>query len=347
MLTRHALSHIALINKALLKTGLLKTVSALGLILTFATTAHAEITARMGTSLPDAHPQTLGAKKFAQLIEEKSDGEITVKVFSNGILGNDVNMTSMLQSGTLDFTVPSTATLSSLNPDFNIVSLPFQFDDSAHADAVLDGEAGRALLASLDDKQLVALEYWENGFRHMTNSRRPIGTLEDIEGLKIRTMQNALYIDLFNGLGANAVPMSVNELFTAMETRTVDGQENPYTVIDAKRFFEVQKYLSRTAHAYDALVLVASAGFMQSLDEAQRQLVREAAREATLYQREQSRALNEELLSTLEKKMAVNVVADSERQRMREALAPVIEQHTQALDPDVVTLFQAALADAR
>jgi TRAP-type C4-dicarboxylate transport system substrate-binding protein len=127
----------------------------------------------------------------------------------------------------------------------------------------------------------------------------------------------------------------------------VDGQENPYTVIDAKRFFEVQTYLSRTAHAYDAQVLVASAGFMQSLDDAQRQLVREAAREATLYQRAQSRAMNEELLSELQDKMTVNVVADSERQRMREALAPVIQQHTQALDPAVVTQFQAALADAR
>lgn len=352
MSIRHALLNKTLLNKAPFKkaqhtNALLKTVSTLGLMLTFATTVHAEITARMGTSLPEAHPQTLGAKKFAELVEEKSDGEITITVFSNGILGNDVNMTSMLQSGTLDFTAPSTATLSSLNPDFNIVSLPFQFDDSEHADAVLDGEAGRALLASLDDKKLVALEYWENGFRHMTNSRRPIETLEDIEGLKIRTMQNALYIDLFNGLNANAVPMSVNELFTAMETRTVDGQENPYTVIDAKRFFEVQTYLSRTAHAYDAQVLVASAGFMQSLDDAQRQLVREAAREATLYQRAQSRAMNEELLSELQDKMTVNVVADSERQRMREALAPVIQQHTQALDPAVVTQFQAALADAR
>ncbi|WP_158774174.1 TRAP transporter substrate-binding protein [Cobetia sp. L2A1] len=326
---------------------LLKNVSTLGLLLAFSATAHAGITARMGTSLPDAHPQTLGANKFAELVDERSNGDITITVFSNGILGNDVNMTSMLQSGTLDFTVPSTATLSSLNPDFNIVSLPFQFDDSDHADAVLDGEAGRALLASLDDKQLVALEYWENGFRHMTNSRRPIETLEDIKGLKIRTMQNALYIDLFNGLSANAVPMAVNELFTAMETRTVDGQENPYTVIDAKRFFEVQKYLSRTAHAYDAQVLVASRKFMQSLNDDQQQLIRTAARDATLYQREKSRAMNDELLSELQEKMAVNVVPDAERVRMREALEPVIQQHTQALTPAVVEQFRAALADAR
>lgn len=347
MSPRHALSQKAPSTKALSMRVLLKTVSTLGLMLTFATTAHADITARMGTSLPDAHPQTLGAKKFAELVEAKTDGEITITVFSNGILGNDVNMTSMLQSGTLDFTAPSTATLSSLNPDFNIVSLPFQFDDSDHADQVLDGKAGRVLLDSLTDKQLVALEYWENGFRHMTNSRRPIAALEDVEGLKIRTMQNALYIDLFNGLDANAVPMAVNELFTAMETRTVDGQENPYTVIDAKRFFEVQDYLSRTAHAYDAQVLVASSRFMQSLTDEQRQQVHAAAREATLYQRQQSRQLNDELLSALEKKMAVNVVPDSERQRMREALKPVIQEHTQALSPDVVTQFQTALADAR
>lgn len=310
-------------------------------------TAQAEVKARMGTSLPDTHPQTLGANKFAELVAEKTGGEVTVQVFANGILGNDVNMTSMLQAGTLDFTAPSTATLASLNPDFSIISLPFMFDDSAHADAVLDGPAGQALLASLDDKGLDGLEFWENGFRHITNSRRPVTNVEDIEGLKIRTMQNELYIDMFNGLEANAIPMPVNELFTALETRTVDGQENPYTVIDSKRFFEVQRYLSQTAHAYDAQVLIASRKFIQRLDPDQRDAVREAAREATLYQREASRELNDSLLAGLEDKMEVNSVAPEERQRMRERLAPVIEAHRSALDADFVASFELALSDAR
>lgn len=309
--------------------------------------ATAGITARMGTSLPEEHPQTLGARKFAELVEQKTQGEVEVKVFSGGVLGNDVNMTSMLQAGTLSFTVPSTATLSSLNKNFSIISLPFQFDDEAHADAVLDGEVGQSLLDSLDDKGLDALAFWENGFRHLTNSRRPVETLEDLQGLKIRVMQNDLYIDLFNSLKANAIPMPVNELFTALETRTVDGQENPYTVISSKRFFEVQPYLSRTAHAYDALVLLASDKFMAQLSDEQRQDVREAAREATLYQRQISRELNGKLLAQLSEQMQVNSVPEGERTRMRESLADLIARYQGSLDADLVSHFSQALEASR
>jgi tripartite ATP-independent transporter DctP family solute receptor len=268
-------------------------------------------------------------------------------VFSSGVLGNDVNMTSMLQAGTLAFTVPSTATLASLNDNFSIVSLPFQFDDEAHADVVLDGEVGQKLLRSLDDKGLEALAFWENGFRHLTNSRRPVGTLEDLQGLKVRVMQNNLYIDLFNDLQANAIPMPVNELFTALETHTVDGQENPYTVISSKRFFEVQKYLSQTAHAYDALVLLASAGFMAQLSDDQRLAVRDAAREATLYQRQVSRELNGKLLVELGDQMQVNQVPAAERMRMREALLPLVQRYQASLDDDLVASFQQELDSKR
>lgn len=309
--------------------------------------ATAEITARMGTSLPDSHPQTLGAQYFSNLVNEKSDGEITIQVFSNGILGNDVNMTSMLQSGTLQFTVPSTATLASLNPDFSIISLPFQFSNEAQADEVLDGDVGKSLLDSLNNKGLSALAFWENGFRHITNSRRPINSLDDLKGLKIRTMQNDLYIGLFNGLNANAVPMPVTELFTALETHTVDGQENPYTVINTARFFEVQKYLSRTAHAYDALVLLASKPFMDSLNETQRQIIHEAAQEATTYQRAESRRLNNELLAELEKKMEINEVSEDERDRMGSSLQPLIERYQNELDSGLVEDFKQALATAK
>lgn len=306
--------------------------------------ASADVTARLGTSLPDAHPQTLGAQKFAELVDEKTDGEITVQVFSNGMLGSDVNMTSMVQSNTLDFTVPSTATLASLNPNFSIISLPFQFEDEAQAHEVLDGPVGQSLLASLQERGLEGLAFWENGFRQITNSRRPIETLEDLDGLKVRTMENRVYIDMFNDLGANAVPMPVNELFTALETRTVDAQENPYSVIDTKRFYEVQSYLSRTNHAYDAQVLVASQGFMDKLDDQQQQAVREAAQEATRYQRAQSQELNAQLLETLGEQMTTNEVSPQERQRMQQQLTPMIDNQFEALDPALVADFKQAVA---
>ncbi|GEN23863.1 ABC transporter substrate-binding protein [Halomonas cupida] len=322
------------------------TVLALGLALASAD-ALAAITARIATSLPDSHPQTLGARKFAELLTEQSNGEIEVQVFGNGVLGNDVNLASMLQAGTLEFNVPSTATLASLNPDFSVISLPFQFDNATQVDAVLDGLAGRTLLDSLADKGIVGLDYWDNGFRHITNSRHPVETADDIDGLKIRTMQNELYIDMFNGLGANAIPMPVNELFTALETRTVDGQENPFTVIDSKRFYEVQRYLSQTGHAYDAQVLIASKRFIDSLSEEQQQLVRDVSREAALYQRQVSRELNDTLLARLQDQMSINEVPLEERQLMRERLMPVIEEHRAEISEATLSAFDAALAESR
>lgn len=311
--------------------------------LLFSSVSLSAMTARMGTSLPETHPQTLGAKKFAELVEKKTNGEIKVKVFSNAMLGNDVNMTSMLQAGTLDFTAPSTATLASLNQDFSVISLPFLFKSNEQADKVLDSKAGKELLETLSDKNLVGLQYWENGFRHITNSKRPITSLEDMDGLKIRVMQNNLYIDLFNGLEANAVPMPVNELFTALETRTVDGQENPFTVINAQHFYEVQNYLSLTGHAYDAQVLLGSQKFFNKISEEQKQLVLQAAREATLYQRNIARSMNQELLEQLESKTKVNTLSSEEVNKMEKALQPVIEKYEAIISPQVISDFDKEL----
>lgn len=316
--------------------------------LAVATAAGAQdIKARLGTSLPDSHPQTLGARKFAELAEQKSQGRIRIAVFSNAQLGSDQQMQAALRGGTQEFTVPSTATLANLVKEFGVIGLPFSFASERQADAVLDGPFGRSLLARLPDKDLVGLAFWENGFRNITNSRRPIVRAEDVAGLKVRTMQNSLYIDLFNGLGANAVPMAVNELFTALETRAVDGQENPYTVIYTQKFYDVQKYLSTTGHAYDALVLVGSKKFWDRLAPADRQLLQQAAAEATVYQRQTSRALNASLRAELVKQgMQINDVPEAERARMRERLAPVIAKYQTAVGEDTARAFFDAIANA-
>jgi TRAP-type transport system periplasmic protein len=313
-----------------------------------ATATAQEIKAKLGTSLPDAHPQTLGARKFAELVDKKTAGRIKIQVFSNGALGNDVAMTSALQGGTIDFTVPSTATLATLVKDFGVIGLPFAFAKESEADAVLDGPFGQKLLAKLPEKGLVGLAFWENGFRNVTNSKRPIQRAEDLQGLKIRTMQNNLYIDLFNGLGANAVPMAVTELFTALETRVVDAQENPYTVVYAQKFYDVQKYVSVTGHAYDALVLIASKKFWDKLTPADQKAVQEAAREATLFERQQSRELNAKLRGELVKLgMQVNDVSDAERARMREKLKPVLAKYSEALGEPLVNEFYAEIDKQR
>ncbi|MFT3720090.1 TRAP transporter substrate-binding protein [Pseudorhodoferax sp.] len=307
-----------------------------------------QIKARFGTSLPESHPQTLGARKFAELVEARSQGRIKVAVYSAGQLGSDMQMQAALQGGTQEFTAPSTATLAGLVKDFGVIGLPFSFASEQEADAVLDGPFGQKLLAKLPARGLVGLAFWENGFRNVTNSKRPIVHAEDIAGLKVRTMQNNLYIDMFGGLGANAVPMPVTELFTALESRAVDAQENPYTVVHAQKFYDVQKYLSTTGHAYDALTLLVSKKFWDKLSAADRQAIQDAAAEATAYERRTSRELNAQLRGELTRLgMQINDVSLQERARMREKLQPVIAKYTAGIGEDTVHDFFAAIDQAR
>lgn len=306
-----------------------------------------EIKAKFGTSLPDSHPQTLGARKFAELVDQKSKGRIKITVYSGAQLGSDQQMQAALRGGTQEFTAPSTATLANLVKEFGVFGLPFSFASEKQAYAVFDGEFGQSILAKLTEKDLIGLAYWENGFRHFTNSKRPIVKAEDLAGIKVRTMQNNLYIDLFAGLGANAIPMPVNELFTALETKAVDAQENPYTVVQAQKFYDVQKYLSTTGHAYDAQVLIASKKFWDKLSDADRALMKEASREATEFQRQASRDLNAKARAELAKAgMQINDVSDAERQRMREKLQPVIAKHQAAVGEDTAKAFFDAIAKA-
>lgn len=306
-----------------------------------------DIKAKLGTSLPDTHPQTIGARKFAELVDQKSKGRIKITVYSGAQLGSDQQMQAALRGGTQEFTVPSTATLANLVKEFGVIGLPFSFANEKQADAVLDGPFGQSLLARLPEKDLIGLGFWENGFRNFTNSKRPITKAEDLVGLKVRTMQSNLYIDMFNGLGANAVPMPVNELFNALETRAVDAQENPFTVVHAQKFYDVQKYLSTTGHAYDALVLVAGKKFWDGLKPEDKTILQSAAREATLFQRQTSRELNTRMRGELVKLgMQVNDVSDAERQRMREKLAPVIAKHQAAVGDETAKAFFDAIAKA-
>ncbi len=306
-----------------------------------------EIKAKFGTSLPDSHPQTLGARKFAEIVDQKSKGRIKITVYSGAQLGSDQQMQAALRGGTQEFTAPSTATLANLVKEFGVFGLPFSFASEKQAYAVFDGPFGQSILDKLTEKDLIGLAYWENGFRHFTNSKRPIVKAEDLAGIKVRTMQNNLYIDLFAGLGANAIPMPVNELFTALETKAVDAQENPYTVVQAQKFYDVQKYLSTTGHAYDAQVLIASKKFWDKLSDADKALMKEASREATDFQRQASRDLNAKARAELAKAgMQINDVSDAERQRMREKLQPVIAKHQAAVGEETAKAFFDAIAKA-
>lgn len=303
---------------------------------------------RLGTPLPDAHPISQAAVKFAELVAEKSGGKIEVKVYPGSTLGNELQMQSALQGGTQDFSIGTTTTLAGMVPEFSAIDMPYQFRTTAEADAVLDGAIGTQLFDKLAPKGLIGLAYMEQGFRHTTNSTRPITKWEDFDGLKIRVQPSALYIDMFNQLGANAVPMTINEVYTAMETRAIDGHENSLTAIDANKFQEVQTYLSLTGHSYNAVVLLMGQPSFDKLNDEEMQIIRAAAVEARDFQRDLTRKQAEGLLAKLaEDGMEVNEVSPEEQQRLAERLQPVVDANSAAIGAEWMESFGSAVQALR
>ncbi len=215
-----------------------------------------------------------------------------VKTYGNGALGSDEQMQSALVGGSQEMTFVSTAPLAGMVKGFGVFDLPFLFDDEKVAYAVLDGKPGQALLDALPAKGLIGLLYWENGFRDLTNSRHPITKASDIEGIKLRVMQNQVALNVFKALGANAIPMPFTELFTALETKTVDGQENPLSTIQTSKFYEVQPYLTLSHHVYTPFVLLASKKWWDGLTADEKQVIQEAAKTSQAYQRKISQEGN-------------------------------------------------------
>ena len=273
------------------------------------------------------HPHGLGAQRFADLVQQKSGGKMKVTTFGSGTLGGDAQVISSLQGGTIDMTMVSPGLLVGLEKEYALLDLPFLFNNYQEVDAVLDGPVGKKLLEKLPAKGLIGLGYWDHGFRNVTNSKRPILKLEDLAGLKIRVIQIAQFIEMFNTLGANAVPMSFTELYTALETKTVDGQENPLATVEASKFYEVQKFASLTQHVYNPLVTIFSKKTWDRLSPDERKIIQDAANEAGAYERKVSRETNEKAAEVLKGKgMAVNPIAPQEIERMREKVKPVTDK---------------------
>ena len=286
-----------------------------------------ERTFKVGIGLNADHPQALSVKRFGELLEQKSQGKLHAKLFASGGLGNDATMISALRGGTQEMTVPDSSTLAGLVKEFGVLNFPLTFNNEQEADALLDGPFGQKLLAMLPEKGLVGLAFWENGFRHLTNARRPVNTAADISGLKIRVIQNPLFIETFNALGANALPMPFTELYTALEQKTVDGQENPTATILSSKFYEVQKHLALTRHMYSVWVLLMSKKTWDAMSAEEHKIVQDAAREATLFERKTIRDYGDKALGELKKLgMQVTELPAPEQAKMREKLKPVIDK---------------------
>jgi len=294
------------------------------------------------------HPQGVGAKKFAELIEQKSGGKIKVRVYAGGTLGGEQQVASAMQGGTIEASMMAPAQLVGNFKDFLVLDFPFAFANEREADVVLDGPLGRKLLEPMAARGLVGLVYMEQGYRSITNSKRPIQKLEDIQGLKIRTILNPLYIDMLNALGANAVPMPFPELYTALETGTVDGQENPYSTVEASKFDEVQKYFSNTRHIYNSQLLLVSKKFWDQLSDEEKKIFEDAAVETRDYQRKVAREMDEKSRQTLVKNgMQINDIAPEEIARMREKVKPVVDKYAAQVGEDLTKELYAEIEKAR
>lgn len=324
---------------------------ALGLLAStlFAANALAQtLNAKFSVTLPEKSHQGAGAARFAELVQQKSNGRIQIKVYFNAALGNDVQVTSSLQGGTIEFVVPQTTTLTGMVKEMEVFDFPFLFGTEREAEVVLDGAVGKKLLDKLPEKGLIGLAYWENGFFNATNSKRPIARVEDFQGLKFRAVQAKISQETVKALGGNPVPLAVPELYTALETRTVDGQGTPTAVIAALKLGEVQKYLSLTRHSYGAFIPLVSKKFWDKLSEADRKLLQDAALETRSYQRqvarEQSTAAQADLAA---KGLQVNEVSAAEMARFRERVKPVWEMFTKDVGADTLSDVVAELARLR
>ena len=245
-----------------------------------------ERTFKFALQNPKGHPLAMGADKFAELVAAKSGGKMKVNVFPGGTLGGDAQNVSALQGGTIEIVMLNSGILASQVKDFEVFDFPFMFANAKEADAVVDGPLGQKLHAKLAEKGIVGLAYTELGFRNLTNSRKPINTVDDIAGLKLRVIPNAINIDWVKALGANPTPMAFPEVYAGLEQKAIDGQENPLSVILANKFFEVQKYLALTNHQYNPQSIIFSKKIWDTLSEPERKVLQDAAAETSSYQRQ-------------------------------------------------------------
>ncbi|TCN34044.1 TRAP transporter substrate-binding protein [Sinorhizobium americanum] len=307
-----------------------------------------EQTIRFASAGAEGSPLVIGQRKFADIVKEKSGGKIDVKVFPAGMLGGDLQSVTALQGGLLQMSVMNAGLMASLAPDFAILDLPFLFESTKEADAVMDGDVGKTFAKELDDKNLVVLAYWELGFRNLTNSRRPVEKVDDIEGLKIRVVQSPIYLEMFQALGANAVPMPFPEVYTALETGTVDGQENPAPSILTAKLNEVQKYITLTRHTYNPMVLLFSKPLWEKLDQEEKDLLQAAATEAAAFQRQLSRDADQKAVDALAASgMTVTKLPPEEIARFREKTKPVAEKFAGSANPDLVKALNEAIERVR
>ncbi len=314
---------------------------ALALCLTMA--ASAETTFQLGTTVNEQDSFQVAAEKFAELVEERTNGEYKIEIFPNGTLGDEADMLSSMSMGMLDMGIVTSGPFINFSEMMGVLDMPFLFANNEEAYEILDGEIGQELLGTLEAAGLKGLAYAERGFRNVTNSVRPVNSAADLEGLKLRVMENEIYTATFNALGVNAVPMAWQEALTAMQQGTIEGQENPINVIHSYKLADEygQKYVTLDRHSYSTAIITMSLDRFNELDEATQQIFKDAAQEAAEYERawvaEQEAGQLEDI-----KAAGAEVVEEPDVDSFRAAVQSVYDQYSQY--SEYLTRIQETLA---
>jgi len=309
----------------------LKTLAAMALCATAFTTPalaadYGKHTFKISSGAAKDHPIATGIAAMSECMEEGSDGKMKLKGFYSGQLGDDADATQATRSGSIEMVVTGSAAIAGIEPALGVFTLPFMFENDAEVDAIMTGPFFDYVAEKMPQHDLVMLSMWENGFRNATNSKHPIKAVSDFEGLNFRVMQNPIFLDTFRRLGANPVPMAFGEVFTALETGAVDGQENPLPLIEATKFYEVQKYLTLTRHAYSPNPVLVNRGVWESLNADEQALVQSCATSARDAQIERSRAAVGESADKLTSEgMEISEMPAEEMAKLRELVTPVYE----------------------
>lgn len=303
---------------------------------------------RFGYGLNEQSNQGRATKVFVDEVDKLSGGKMKIRAFGAASLGSDVQMQQALVGGAQEMMVGSTATLVGITKEMALWDTPFLFNNAREADAVLDGPVGTKVKAKLEEKGLVGLVYWENGFRNLTNNKRAVAKLEDLDGIKLRVMQNNVFLDSFRTLGANAIPLPFSELFSALETKAVDGQENPFNTILSSKFYEVQKYLTVTNHVYSPWIVTVSKKFWDGLSPAEKKVLTDAAVKSRDFERKDTRDEAAKALADLKAKgMQINELSPAEAGRMRDKLTKVNASVSVSVGQDLWNDTQGELAKIR
>jgi TRAP-type transport system periplasmic protein len=306
----------------------------------FVASAAAQTTMKISISVAQNSHQGVGIDTFAKEVEKRTQGRYKIQTFYSGSLGGERESIEAVQLGTQELTFTSTGPVPNFVPEARILDIPFLFRDKSHARAVLDGPIGQDMLTKFEPKGFKALAWGENGVRHMTNSKRAVNTPDDLKGLKMRTMENPVHVAAYKGFGIVPTPMAFPEVFTALQQGTVDGQENPLSVIMAAKFDQVQKHLSLTGHVYSPAIFLMSKAAFDKLSAADKTAFLESAKEAAKANRARVDEDDSKGVAELKSK-GMSVVENVDKAKFVATLAPVNAEFEKQFGKDVLDKIRA------